>query len=50
MEQKILFKVTEEQKTNIRREAEEKGLCLASYCRFIVLEQIKKSGETNVGQ
>lgn len=44
MEQ-ISLKVTSEQKKLIKMVALEKGLNVASLCRFIVLREIKKEGE-----
>lgn len=42
MRQNILFKVTDGEKKEIIDKAKETGLATASFCRFIILKEIRK--------
>ena len=41
----ITFKLTAEQKEEILKVAKRKGLNLASFCRFVILNEVRKSNE-----
>jgi len=41
MNQKISFNITDKQKEKIEKEADEKGLSTAGFCRFIIFRELK---------
>ena len=44
---KITFNITEKEKKKLKQIAEGQGLFLATFCRYILLKQLKNGGSQN---
>lgn len=47
MNQKIIFQINKKEKEELRTIAQNEGLTLASFCRFILLKKLKENRGDN---
>ncbi len=47
-DQKIIFKISKEQKNEVKRQAESLGLTVSSYARMIIIKNGEKNGIANI--